>query len=266
VIHETVTPSGITIAFEDGEPDGDGQRKRRSYKAGLDGDLKQYVSVTTVLGATIEKPGLRFAAEKLAVEGMLTLAQEGALAESVERNMAALKERELLHWQRWAVKAARGTLAHEDLVRLATGAPLPELSTYAPDEQGFMRGVADFYAEARPQVLHSELCVASLEHGYAGRLDLLCRTHLHPGVLLLDLKTTSEIPRDKKARLKAPYGENVAQLDGYRTAAIECGYEAPDALGVLRVEASGGWDLYITHPRETFPVFVKAYQALKALP
>jgi hypothetical protein len=262
--HASITPSGISIVFEDGEPDEDGRSKRRSYLV----NGEKLPSVTTILGC-LDKPGLKYAAEKLAVAAAIELAREGELPITVEGALSRMKARDLRFWQVWDKKADRGTLAHEDLVALATGADLPDLDGLAPEQRGFAQGVAAWYADARPVMAEQEVMVASLAHGFAGRHDLFGQIlALHPTAkFLLDLKTTERLPRYKDGSVKPPYPEMLLQLAGYELARRESGYEASDYQAVLRVEATGSFDLFVTIVDPSLFVAVShAYRALKGVP
>lgn len=246
--HVTTTPCGWRLEFEDGEPDPlTDKSKRRSYT--VEGET--YPSVTTILGI-LDKPGIPYAAEKLTVKAAIDLAREGELPMSVDGALSRMKARELRFYQVWQGKAKSGTLAHEDLVALGTGAELRDLDEYLPAEQGFIRGVSDWYADCHPTTLDTETPVASLEHGFAGRYDLRAR-FLHDSRKAIeaqvvgltgrvDLKTTEALPRWKDGTVKPPYPEMILQLAGYELAAVECGHAASDFQAVLRVDSTGAYD------------------------
>lgn len=260
--HETITPAGLSIVFEDGLPDPEtGKSKRRAYT--VNGD--KLPSVTTVLGC-LDKPGLIYAAEKLTVEAAIELAQQGELPTYVDAALSRMKARERRFFQVWSKKADRGTLAHEDLIQVVAGGEVRELSSYSREEQGFIRGVSAFAADWRPEVEDQELMVASVEHGFAGRLDLRARTHRIPGLGLWDLKTTESLPRYKSGDVKPPYPEHLAQLAGYELAARESGYGESDYQAVVRVDASGSYDVTISWADQgCFLAFLGAYRALRGL-
>ena len=227
----TTTPSGIEIVFEDGLPDEDGKRKRRSYTV----DGEQLTSVTTVLGV-IAKDGLQWAAEKLTVEALVELAGHGLPIDKLttEQVLAAAEGENLRFRQVWNDAAELGTAMHE----------LP-LETWLPEFE----------------VIQNEVMVASKHHGFAGRFDYFGR--YRGATVRLDLKTTTKIERYKRTGLaKAPYKEHIAQLGGYEIAAAECGYPTADLSGVLRVTHDGDVDLYLTRPRER--LFIAALELYKA--
>lgn len=256
-IHETITPSGISIAFEDGAPDPTtGKAKKRAYTV----NGQKLPSVTTIL-KMLDKPGLIWWSEKLAVEGCIALAREGVLPLHTDAAFGQLASRQLRHFQVSEKKADRGKLSHEDLVHLAAGERLPGLETYPEDQRAFARGLSGMIADLRPVIHESERMVASLEHGFAGRPDMvvtLGADHLPDGSLLphgrglLDLKTHDKMPRTQPSQtypegnLKTPYPEALLQVGLYEVARRESGYEPTDWQGVIRVDAEGFADFTVS--------------------
>ena len=238
-VHETVTPSGISITFEDGEKGEDGKGKRRAYWV----NGEKHPSITTITGQ-FEKPGLTWAAEKLTVEGCLNLAADGELPNFTPAALSALKARGLRFDQVWRSKADRGTLSHGDLLAFALGEEPSDLDAALPAERGFLRGVAAFQVDHEPVAVHSEFMVGSPTFGFAGRPDFLGELpKLREGVGLLELKTTEEIPRYASGLAKPPYTEAILQIGGQSKGCVESGYPVPEWAAVLRVEASGEYVL-----------------------
>lgn len=287
-----VTPTGVGILFEDGS---DG--KWRSYRICAlpdrfnqepDHDVaieyvrehgEKYPSVTTILDVTVNKPGLQWASARLSVAGCVELAKNGGLPQDPKAAWDALYRKGLTFRQVWDSKADRGTLSHEDLVRLAQGRELPALATYPEDQRGFARGIAAFVADLRPVICESETMLASIEHGYAGRCDLVVElmaprfsdgTPTPKGRGLLDLKTHESLPRTKpsktypKGQPKTPYPENFLQLGLYEVARRECGYEATNWQAVVTVDATGNYDFTCSwlEPRAALD-FIPAHRRLK---
>ena len=292
--HLTVTPTGTAILFEDGI----GTSAWRSYRIAqlperfMDDreDLAvEYVrehgtklpSVTTILGATIEKPGLQWAAARMTAKACGELAKEGKLPPSPDEVWDVLYREGLTFRQQWDNKADRGTLTHEDLVHIAEGRELPSLNTYPPEQQQFVRGLACFLADLRPGIIESEQMVASLSHGYAGRCDLVVEfeaqrfpdgTPTPQGRGLVDLKTHEKLPRTKPSKtypdgqLKTPYPENFLQLGLYEVARRECGLEATDWQAILTVDANGDYDFTCSWLQpEAALDFIPAYKTFKAV-
>lgn len=259
--HETVTPSGISIRFEDGEPGPDGKSRKRCYWV----NGEQLPSVTTVIGI-LDKPGLIHWGEKIGVQGALALAKEGKLPTTVPAALNAMTARELRTFQTSKKAAGRGTLAHEDLLAVATGAKLIDIGSVPSDQRGFLRGVAAFVSEHRPEAIDAETMVASVEHGFSGRYDLRAKLRGIDGVGLLDLKTTEELSRYKNGAVRPPYDENLLQIEGYDIASIESGYGESDYRAIVRVDSKGDWDLTISWAQhEDFLATLKLYRRLRGL-
>jgi hypothetical protein len=249
--HTTVTPSGFKIVFEDGEPDPVTQKsKRRSYL--IDG--QKLPSVTTVLGM-LDKPGLMWWSERLAVEGCIELARRGGLPLNPDAALGQLTRNGLRHFQVSEQKADRGHLSHDDLVQFAAGRKLPDLDTYAADQRGFIQGVAGFLADYRPRIVESELMVASVKHGFAGRLDSLGELGIKTqpnglpapkGLGQIDLKSHDKLPRTKAGTLKTPYPEHLLQVGLYDVGARESGYPQAQWRAILRVDQEGNYDFTVS--------------------
>lgn len=235
MLHTTITPNGLCIAYEDGEPDDDGKCKRRSYTV----DGEKHPSVTTI-GNVLAKPGLQYGAEKLTVDAMLYLAQSGLDLATMTRE-DALKmagAAQLRFRQVWDFMAELGTDLHEE-----------PLSTWLPD----------FEVEQHEQP------IASKHYGFAGRFDYF---GLWEGLTTrLDIKTVNEIPRYADGTPKAPYTENLCQLGGYEIGAAHSGYPAAAQHAILRVErGSGDWDLFISPTiGEHMDLFLKALDLYRGL-
>lgn len=265
MIHETTTPNGLTITFEDGEPDPEtGKSKRRSYL--IDGE--KFDSVTTVLGV-LDKPGLKYGAEKATMAGAIELARNGGLPQDLDRAIGRLQSEGLRFWQVWGGKARRGTVSHEDLVRLTLGQEIFDLDTFPEDQQAFIRGVSGWVADERPEILEAEVMVASKPLRVAGRHDLFGRLpRRHPTAkFLIDLKTTDKLPRYKSGEVKPPYPEHLLQLGAYELLRRASGYEPSDYQAVLRVDAAGAHDLFVTvADPAAFVAVLECYRALKGVP
>jgi hypothetical protein len=277
MVHETITPSGFSICFEDGLPDPEtGKSKKRSY---LVNDEK-LPSVTTIIGM-LDKPGLIWWSEKLATEGCIALAQDGGLPTDVDGALGQLTRRKLRHFQVSEQKAARGNLSHQDFVHLAAGRELPPLDAYSEDQRGFVQGVAAFLADYRPTIVQSELMVASLRHRYAGRLDLHATLGITTqpngmpaprGLGQIDLKTHDKLPRTKpskanpEGRIKTPYPEALIQVGLYEVASRECGYDPTAWQGIVRVDAQGNYDFTVSWlGPETALALLPAYDLFRSV-
>lgn len=219
------TPSGTRIHFNP---------RNHRYKIGRDAGSLSYVpSVSTILSDTIPK-SLSGWAERGAVEGVLELLRKGGLvgelwdAAATDRVLRQMACNGLRHWQRRDAAADRGTNVHTAFEDLADG-KIPKLSRFPTHERGYVQGVCAWWAEHEPKVTKSELMVASLEHGYAGRMDLAATTD--EGETLIDLKTSRSVRESHHF-----------QLAGYSIAFSESGHGDVDATAILRVASDGTFE------------------------
>jgi hypothetical protein len=259
--HTTTTPSGLTIVFEDGLPGPDGKSRRRSYTV----NGQKLPSVTTVLNC-LDKPGLVIWGEKIGLAGAIALAQEGNLPAYLDAALSAMQARNLRSFQASKKAADRGTLSHEDLLAIVTGEKPADLNGVPINQHGFLRGVAAFVSQHRPEALDAETMVASVEHGFSGRYDLRARLRGVDGIGLLDLKTTEQLPRYKNLAVRPPYDENLLQVEGYDIASVESGYGKSDYRAIVRVDSKGDWDLTISWAaHDDFLAALRLYQHLREL-
>lgn len=160
--HETVTPSGLSIVFEDGLPDDEGNTKRRSYT--VDGD--RLPSVTTLLGV-IDKSGPLMA---------------WAVAETkAGRDYRATRD----------TAATRGTSVHDALEVLASKGTPPELADFPAEDRGYVKALCRWWIDHDPEPVLVEQIVASPTHRFAGKFDLVAEIQ---GMRhLIDLKTSKRV-------------------------------------------------------------------------
>jgi hypothetical protein len=158
---------------------------------------------------------------------------------AVSSVLGVLDKPGLLHWVRtvtlkgedfWDVRdeaSTRGTSVHNAAEVLAnTGTP-PSLSDFPETDRGYVQALASWWLDARPDVIATEVIVASLEHRFAGRFDLLCT--INGRRCLCDFKTSKKIyPR-----------EMFAQLEAYEGASVECGYPPTDDRLIVRLGEDG---------------------------
>lgn len=214
------TPSGIHIAYYD---------KSHRYKIGEDSKSLAFVpSVSTILDKTLAK-NLSGWAERGAVDGMLTLHRMGKLRElDATRALALLHDHGLRYYQTRDKAAQRGTDVHAVMEKLAEGV-VPKVGDYPQAQWGYVQALCNWWIKANPEVIHSELMVASLMYGYAGRMDLLAKVNGKLGVI--DLKTSRGV------RESHHY-----QTAGYRLAVEESGYGTPEFGAILRVGEDGAYE------------------------
>lgn len=219
-----VTPSGIEIAYYD-SIGLDGEPQQRRYL--IDG--KRLVNVTTILN---------------------TLSKGDALL-----HWAVNLEREGKDWREVRDEAAqRGTNSHHLLLQVLTKgrAGLADL----PDaERPYGQAAFRWLRHAEPDVEMTECMVASVEHGFAGRFDLLAT--IDGARTLVDFKTVTKWSysgarssrsrwpgrrRSSPGKKRPPYEENLLQLDLYQQGLAESGYEPAERGLIVRLGPDGTFD------------------------
>ena len=126
--------------------------------------------------------------------------------------------------------AARGTRAHVlALEALAAGRPVPDFDGIPERERGYAQAVAAWWLDTDPQPVHSELVVADLDLGVAGRLDLVYRDKAGRFVLG-DLKTSSWIG-----------SKFAAQATLYAHCYRACGFGAVDRVEIVQAREDGSY-------------------------
>lgn len=241
-VTEIVTPTGVTIRYED---------KRHYYWInGVKVD-----SVSKILGC-LDKPALPWWGMKVGVEGVQTLLRADSLGAPLQ-DLGVDAVVEMLTANKLTVNhvrdkaGARGTTVHDALETWANDGTLPDPDAYPDEQRGYVQGLLAFIDDAAIQPGATEVIVGSLKHGFAGRYDLrailadceLCtrldknkktgevkqnREIVPGGSYLPDLKTTGGI-----------YLEQFLQLEAYEGASVECGYSPTDYRAVLRVTSEG---------------------------
>lgn len=270
------TPSGIEVAFwhsigVDEKP------QQRRYRVSANPEVpavdgEKFPSVSTIAGV-FDKPALLPAGVKLQETGVIELAKRGY-------NLAAMDQRTLrdamldegLHYDSiWGVARDRGDVAHEMLLKLVRDGEVPDLSDYPEDIRPWIAAGLRWVLDAVPKIMHAEYLVASLEHGFAGRGDLIAE--LRDGRIAgVDYKTVTEwkVKRNRDGSptdlLLPPYDESIIASDGYELAAPESGYPATDVRIIVRLGPDGEYDAYEFEPRpEPFLAALDAYRERKYL-
>lgn len=149
----------------------------------------------------------------------------------------------LLYWVRdvtlqgqrfWEVRdeaSTRGTSIHDAAEHLANTGRAPSLLDFPEPDRGYVQALAGWWLSARPAKIATEVIVASLQHGYAGRFDLLA--DIGGRRCLVDFKTSKRLyPR-----------EMFAQLEAYEGASQECGHPPTDARLVVRLGEDGDYEV-----------------------
>lgn len=251
-IHQT--PAGeVRIEFWD-----------KGHKYAVNGEKSGFTSVSAVSGQ-FEKGGLYSWHQDVGVVGAAKSAAQGVdLSEWIggnlditidewkdqglrEKAMAALKERGLRSWDIQDRAKDRGNEVHLALEVYGKTGKVPTLSDFEPEVRPYIQGLAKFLSDADPQIVGSEVMVASLAHKFVGTYDLRAafkscslvenaetgaRFDLPLGMGLCDAKTG-----------KVTYDEASDQLAGYELASIECGMKPTDYRLVIRLTGQGGYEV-----------------------
>lgn len=190
------------------------------------------VSVTSVL-KVLDKPALLKWAEDCGAEGAARLAALGEL-EHVPPTEAG--DRVRLHKlgmdARRDAGADRGTAVHKVLEFWARERTVPDLADFPAEVRGYVQGLCAWLLAARPRTISVERCVGSVEHMYAGRMDL--RALLDGRDCIVDLKT------NPKGRV---YDEAHLQARAYAIADVECGAQPPEGIVIVAVGEGGGFEM-----------------------
>ena len=236
VIHEL--PSGDTIAYRDRDHSYWREVNTAGSKVTGSGRLTGISTVVAPLdfrpdnliawGARTDHAGIAaLAAEGLGCEDAWEIREALAFLRDGESIAAAL-ERAGLRWQDTRDQAAdRGTRAHVlALEALAGGRPVPDFEGIPEDERGYARAVAGWWFDTSPLPVHSELVVADLDLGIAGRLDLVYLDGQE--TVLGDLKTSGYLS-----------GKFAAQAALYARCYRESGFGEIDRIEIVQAKPDG---------------------------
>lgn len=124
--------------------------------------------------------------------------------------------------------AHRGTVTHQVLEVYHRDETVPNLSDFAPEHRGFVTGLVRWLMKAVPTPVLVEGIVGSVEHGFAGRVDLIAE--VAGAVRVVDLKT------NPAGRI---FDESHLQAAAYDLAARECGIQLTGTPLLLAVDAAG---------------------------
>lgn len=209
-------------------------------------------SVTQVLGV-LEKTALPWWGMTVGVKGVCALAQSGEELDWTDPagivSLLTATKRTVNHLRDSA--ATRGKSVHDALEAYATSGTVPRPSEFPAEDRGYVQALARAIVALEPECLATEVMVGSVEHGFAGRYDLLCT--IDGLSCRLDLKTGKRI-----------YDVALLQLAGYELAAVEgMGEDPADQLLVLRLDAGGEFELVRSHA--TAPMFLGILAAYNAL-
>lgn len=215
--------AGISVEYRDAS---------HRYWLHHEGKREPAVSVTSVL-KVLDKPALLKWAEGCGAEGAALLAARGELngidpAEAV----GIVRLHKLGMDAKRDAGADRGTAVHNVLELWARERTVPNLADFPGPVRGYVQGLCAWLLAANPQPSGIERFVGSVEHGYAGRLDL--RAELDGRDCIVDLKTN---PAGRA------YDEAHLQARGYAVADVECGQPEPEGIVVVAVGENGTFEM-----------------------
>ena len=261
VTSESILPSGLKVqTIEKG--------RGRKYLLTDERGSTEVPSVTTVLDIQ-SKPALPWWGMKVGVAGVLSLIEDnileipdlGPVVSSTEDVVSMLTENKLTVNHVLTDAGERGTSVHDSFEEWCRLGALPATdgaySAYLGGLRSLLEGLNPYAT-----VDFAEVHVASLEHGFAGRLDAIITVAdgcalMDKGQWVVDLKTSSGV-----------YSSHHRQLAAYQYAADESGYCNPDGGYVFWVGKDGSWKVQRSHAdfeRDFLPALAlwESEQALK---
>lgn len=190
------------------------------------------VSVTSAL-RVLDKPSLLKWAESCGAEGAALLAGRGELAEvHPSQAIDVVRINGLGMDAKRDAGADRGTAVHQVLELWAREEVVPNLGDFPAEVRGYVQGLCSWLLEHRPKPSGIERFVGSVEHCYAGRLDM--RAELAGRDSIVDLKTS---PRGRV------YDEAHLQARAYALADVECGNPPPEGIVIVAVGEDGSFEM-----------------------
>lgn len=198
--------------------------------------------------------------ERLTLEGV----SRGFTDQKVPGDPFALRtilEQKNLRWEQIRDEAGyRGTKVHDIILNaLATAEDVPDLSALPEALRGYGQAVMKWWHFRDPEVLYAEQVVCSPEHGFAGRVDLVCKIKdpLRPGPVVVDLKTGSFISN----------GDMVQPL-GYDLGLVHSGLldESADGHLIVQVDDKGSFrEIWTPAGHDEFLAALTIYRMAPAL-
>lgn len=202
-------------------------------------------SVSSILDATLPKPGLPPWSEARGIEGAVQMVREGRLdPHDPELDaVAAVRGAKMGADRARDAAAERGLNVHACLEHyLRTGRP-PNPADHPEEHRGYLRALTRWLLVRQPEPVAIEHLVCSREHGYAGRLDLRARVKDPLGGELL---YTFDAKTQERGQI---YPGAHVQVNLYERAARECGDEPADRLAVVVFAADGAFrEMAADHP------------------
>lgn len=218
-------------------------------------------SVTTVLDAIMPKPGLPPWAEARGIEGAVQAVRDGLLdPHDLERDPVAVVRGAKLGADRARDEAAeRGLNVHAVLEAYMLTGAAPNPADHPVEHHGYIRALTRWLLVRDPQPVAVEHLVASVQDGYAGRLDLRARVKDFGGELLY----TFDAKTQERGQIYA--GAHV-QVSMYERAAVACGDEPADRLAVVVFAANGEFrEMAADHSPSVVDQALAFYRAIKPI-
>lgn len=186
------------------------------------GPRTRQVSVTTLLDLVTSKGGLPYWFEGGGIKGAHEAHQRGLLTidDDFDRAVQVVRSEKLGAEAERERAADRGLNVHALLEEYMTTGTAPNPSKHPEPHRGFITGMVKWLIAADPEPVMIEELVASPGDGYAGRMDLLAKTHTIGGRALtgIDVKTQENA---------GIYLQAHVQLALYIRGHVFCGGEPP---------------------------------------
>jgi hypothetical protein len=203
------------------------------------------ISVTSAL-RVLDKPALLSWAEKCGAEGALRLERDGRLEGiDIEDAIYTVRGHDEGADAKRDAGGDRGLALHHAQEIYCELGHVPNVGDFDPEVRGYVQGYCKWLLRDNPEPVFTERIVGSLEHGYAGRVDLLAK--IKGRTVLPDLKTSAK-----------PYPEQHLQVAGYLGALAECCPEIEIDEGMILLVAADG-------TFQTYPCFAKPADFLDVL-
>lgn len=190
----------------------------RYYELEINGEIHKLISVTTVIGAILHKPSLMAWAYNVGIEQAVEAVKDkvhfylktnqidqltdGILNIDHLKVKKYLKDKERSYDSQRDEAADRGTLIHKLLEWIIEGKDSSNFELADESIRSYLDNLNRFIDDYQPEFLESELKVFSLDKGYAGTLDTVCRINAHPPrrrhksmvgeTVVLDLKSNKD--------------------------------------------------------------------------
>lgn len=133
-------------------------------------------------------------------------------------------------------KADLGTAVHNAIEQIGIADALPTIGDLPLEVQPYIRALAKWWLEQDPEFIHQEIIVASTEHQFAGRFDLIAR--LGTKLALIDFKTSGG--------LYESYSEQLALYQlAYEEMSAWPGVDHPtlDRFELVHLRPDGGYEM-----------------------